>query len=106
RRIAVEVAGHVHHPLLPAWPNVLLGSAERLLGVGGGIFPAPIDRQGSNSLLPVGISLIVVALYLLTRPVVDRRLSSGRAAIGRRAAENRARDSLRRSGTGTPDYFA
>ena len=48
----------------------------------------------------------MVALYLLTRPVVDRRLSSGRAAMGRRAAELRARDIVRRHGTGTLDYFA
>jgi lysylphosphatidylglycerol synthetase-like protein (DUF2156 family) len=47
-----------------------------------------------------------VALYLLTRPVVDRSLSSGRAAVGRRAAELRARDIVRRHGTGTLDYFA
>ena len=31
--VAVEVAGRVHHHPLPAWPNVLLGSAERLVGV-------------------------------------------------------------------------
>jgi len=48
----------------------------------------------------------VVALYLLTRPVVDRQLSSGRAVMGRRAAELRARDIVRRHGTGTLDYFA
>jgi lysylphosphatidylglycerol synthetase-like protein (DUF2156 family) len=38
--------------------------------------------------------------------VVDRSLSSGRAAVGRRAAELRARDIVRRHGTGTLDYFA
>jgi lysylphosphatidylglycerol synthetase-like protein (DUF2156 family) len=85
---------------------VLLGSAERLVGVQSVEFPANIDRYVSISLLAVGISLIVVALYLLTRPVVDRRLSSGRAAMGRRAAELRARDIVRRHGTGTLDYFA
>ncbi|HEY1715349.1 MAG TPA: phosphatidylglycerol lysyltransferase domain-containing protein, partial [Solirubrobacteraceae bacterium] len=104
--IAVEVAGHVHHHPLPGWPDVLLGSAERLVGVEWVAFPQTIDRYASISLLAVGISLIVVALYLLTRPVVDRRLSSGRAAIGRRAAEIRARDIVRRHGTGTLDYFA
>ncbi len=104
--IAVEVAGHVHHHPLPAWPDVLLGSAERLVGVEWVTFPKTIDRFASISLLAVGISLIVVALYLLTRPVVDRRLSSGRAAMGRRAAELRARDIVRRHGTGTLDYFA
>ena len=85
---------------------MLLGSAERLVGVQWVAFPATIDRFASISLLAVGISLIVVALYLLTRPVVDRRLSSGRAAVGRRAAELRARDIVRRHGTGTLDYFA
>ena len=104
--VAVEVAGRVHHHPLPGWPHVLLGSAERLVGVQWVAFPATIDRYASISLLALGISLIVVALYLLTRPVVDRRLSSGRAAIGRRAAEIRARDIVRRHGTGTLDYFA
>ncbi|HXP33209.1 MAG TPA: phosphatidylglycerol lysyltransferase domain-containing protein, partial [Acidimicrobiales bacterium] len=104
--IAVEVAGRVHHHPLPGWPDVLLGSAERLVGVEWVAFPPNIDRYVSISLLAVGISLIVVALYLLTRPVVDRRLSSGRASVGRRAAELRARDIVRRHGTGTLDYFA
>ncbi len=103
---AVEVAGRVHHHPLPGWPEVLLGSAERLVGVDWIAFPPTINRYASISLLAVGLSLIVVALYLLTRPVVDRRLSSGRAAIGRRAAELRARDIVRRHGRGTLDYFA
>ncbi len=104
--VAVEVAGRVHHHLLPGWPDVLAGSAERLVGVQWVTFPPTIDRYASVSLLAVGFSLIVVALYLLTRPVVDRRLSSGRAHAGRRAAELRARDIVRRHGTGTLDYFA
>jgi len=101
----VEIAARVHHHRLPGWPDVLLGSGERLVGVRWVAFPTTIDRYTSISLLAVGISLIVVALYLLTRPVVDRRLSSGRPA-GRRAAELRARDIVRRHGTGTLDYFA
>ncbi len=104
--VGVEVASNVHHHPLPGWPKVLVGSAERLVGVQWVRFPPTIDRFASRSLLAVGISLIVVALYLLTRPVVDRSLSSGRAAVGRRAAELRARDIVRRHGTGTLDYFA
>ena len=104
--IGVEVAGNVHHHPLPGWPRVLVGSAERLVGVQWVKFPPTIDRFASRSLLAVGISLILVALYLLTRPVVDRSLSAGRAAVGRRAAELRARDIVRRHGTGTLDYFA
>ena len=104
--IGVELAGKVHHHPLPDWPHVMLGSAERLVGVRWVSFPSTIDRFATVSLLAVGISLIVVALYLLTRPVVDRQLSSGRAVMGRRAAELRARDIVRRHGTGTLDYFA
>ena len=104
--IGVELAGKVRHHPLPDWPHVMLGSAERLVGVRWVSFPSTIDRFATISLLAVGLSLIVVALYLLTRPVVDRQLSSGRAAIGRRAAELRARDIVRRHGTGTLDYFA
>jgi lysylphosphatidylglycerol synthetase-like protein (DUF2156 family) len=104
--LGVEVAGRVHHHQLPTWPRVLLGSAERLVGVQWIAFPSHINRFASTSLLAAGISLIVVALYLLTRPVVDRRLSTGRASVGRRAAELRARDIVRRHGTGTLDYFA
>jgi lysylphosphatidylglycerol synthetase-like protein (DUF2156 family) len=104
--VAVEVAGRVHHHPLPGWPSVLAGSAERLVGVKWIAFPTTIDRYASISLLAVGISLIVVALYLLTRPMVDRRLSEGRAGTARRAAELRARDIVRRHGTGTLDYFA
>ncbi len=104
--IGVQIAGHVHHHHLPSWPHVLLGSGERLVGIQWVHFPATIDRFASVTLLAVGISLIVVALYLLTRPVVDRSLSLGRAAVGRRAAELRARDIVRRHGTGTLDYFA
>ncbi len=104
--IGVELAGRVRHHPLPAWPSVLLGSAERLVGVQWISFPPHINRYASPSLLAVGISLIVVALFLLTRPVVDRRLSTGKASAGRRAAETRARDIVRRHGTGTLDYFA
>jgi lysylphosphatidylglycerol synthetase-like protein (DUF2156 family) len=104
--LAVEFAGRVRHHSLPGWPQVLLGSAERLIGIGDVHFPSHINHYASTTLLSVGLTLIVVSLYLLTRPVVDRRLSTGRAAVGRRAAEIRARDIVRRHGTGSLDYFA
>jgi lysylphosphatidylglycerol synthetase-like protein (DUF2156 family) len=104
--IGVEVAGRVHHHPLPGWPDVALGSVERLIGIQSIVFPAHINRYASWSLLAVGITLVVFALYVLTRPVVDRRLLTGRGAVGRRAAEIRARDIVRRHGTGTLDYFA
>jgi lysyl-tRNA synthetase class 2 len=57
-------------------------------------------------MLAVGLSVAVIALYLLTRPVVDRRLSERHSSAERRAAELRARDLVRRHGLGTLDYFA
>jgi lysylphosphatidylglycerol synthetase-like protein (DUF2156 family) len=104
--LGVELASRVHHHHLPAWPQVLLGSAERLVGIESVRFPVHVNRLASVSLLAVGLSLIVASLYLLTRPVVDRRLSIGRASVARRAAEARARDIVRRHGTGSLDYFA
>ena len=104
--VGVEVAGRVHHHPLPGWPDVLLGSVERLIGVQSIAFPPHINRYASWSLLAVGITLVVFALYVLTRPVVDRRILTGRGTVGRRAAEIRARDIVRRHGTGTLDYFA
>ena len=52
--VGVEVAGRVHHHPLPDWPHVLLGSAERLVGVQWVVFPKTIDRYASVSLLAVG----------------------------------------------------
>jgi len=104
--IVIEVTWHVRHHPIPSWPLVLAASGERLVGLSTIALPEHIDDWVSPSLLAVGVALVLVALYLLTRPVVDRRLSSGRAVPARYAAEIRARDIVRRHGTGTLDYFA
>lgn len=132
---AIELSGRVRHHVLPSWPHVLLGATERLVGLHAVPLPDAIDDWASPSLLAVGVALVVVTVYLLTRPVVDRRLSASalhsteeaaavqpgapdlesrhpphtarlREASARRAAEHRARDIVRRHGTGTLDYFA
>jgi lysyl-tRNA synthetase class 2 len=74
--------------------------AERFVGITTVPLPQRADRFLSAALLTIGLSLVVVTLFLLTRPVVDRRLTSGRAA------EFRARDIVRRHGSSTLDYFA
>jgi lysylphosphatidylglycerol synthetase-like protein (DUF2156 family) len=109
--VAIEVSGRVRHHPLPSWPLVIVATAERLVGLQTVTLPPTMNRWVSPSLLAVGIGLAVVTLYLLTRPVVDRQLStrgalSAHAAAARRAAEIRARDIVRRHGTGTLDYFA
>jgi lysylphosphatidylglycerol synthetase-like protein (DUF2156 family) len=121
-----EADGRLHHSVLPSWPLVLLAVTERLGGLHTVALPDAIGDWVSPGMLAVGVALAVVTLYLLTRPVVDRTLSSeeagshgssrphpeadesapARSGAGRRAAELRARDIVRRHGTGTLDYFA
>jgi len=73
---------------------------ERLAGIRTVPLPPRLDGFISPPLLAVGVALVVVAVVLATRPVVDRALSSGRAA------QLRAHDIVRRHGQGTLDYFA
>jgi len=82
------------------WWTALWAVAERFVGITTVPLPQRADRFLSPALLTIGLSLVVVTLFLLTRPVVDRRLTSGRAA------EFRARDIVRRHGSSTLDYFA
>jgi lysylphosphatidylglycerol synthetase-like protein (DUF2156 family) len=102
--LAVEIDGAVHRHVLPSWPVVLLAAAERLVGVQAIALPDGVDDWIAPSLLAVGIGLAVIVLALLTRPAVERRAAS--SAMSQRRAEHRARDIVRRHGTGTLDYFA
>ena len=104
--LAIELSGAFKHRTLPPWPEVLGATAERLIGLRTVPFPDNIDDWIYPSLLTVGIALAVIVVALLTRPVVDHRLSAGASAPRRRAAEVRARDLVRRHGAGTLDYFA
>ncbi len=88
-----------HHTQIPFW-TALWAVSERLVG----IRTIPLPRRADHFLAPalgaIGLTLVAIALFLITRPVVDRRLSSGRAA------EIRARDIVRRHGDSTLDYFS
>ena len=102
--LGVEAAARHHH--LPNIGVVIVACMERLVGQSDIALP---DRAGdfvNPTLLAIGVSLIISALYLLTRPVVDRRLSTSASSTERRLAELRARDIVRRHGRGTLDYFA
>jgi len=88
------------------WISVVQACVERLIGVERLTLP---DRAGdflSPTLFSLGIIVLIGGLYLLTRPVVDRRLSSHGSSADRRLAELRARDIVRRHGRGTLDFFA
>ena len=95
-----------HRSTLPPWPSVLLAVVERLVGLQSVVLPDRVDDFLYPSMLVVGVSVLLVTLYLATRPAVDRRLSEAGRPETRRLSERRARDIVTRSGRGTLDYFA
>jgi lysylphosphatidylglycerol synthetase-like protein (DUF2156 family) len=105
--IGVEAAARNNVSIeLPSWPTLLVACTERLVGFTAIALPDRVSDFVDVVLLTIGISLLVSAIYLLTRPVVDRRLSGSVSPAERRLAELRARDIVRRHGRGTLDYFA
>ena len=102
--LGIEASSGRYH--LPGYFTVLLGCVERLVGITAVPLPDRIGDFINPTLTTVGVALIVSALYLVTRPVVDRRLSSTTSSRERRLAELRAREIVRRHGRGTLDYFA
>ena len=99
-------AGARHHYVLPNFGVLLMACVERLVGQYNIFLPDNATDFVDPVLLTIGISLVVTALYVVTRPVVDRRLSTTGTSAERRVAELRARDIVRRHGRGTLDYFA
>jgi lysylphosphatidylglycerol synthetase-like protein (DUF2156 family) len=102
--VGIEVSSGRHH--LPAFGIVLMACLERFVGQTYIALPDGAEDFVDPAMLAVGISLFVSVLYLLTRPVVDRRLSTAGRSSERRLAELRAREIVRRHGRGTLDYFA
>jgi lysylphosphatidylglycerol synthetase-like protein (DUF2156 family) len=99
--VSIEAFTHMgHHRSNIPWWTALWAVSERLVGIKTIPLPQRADRFLAPTLLALGLSLVAVVLFLFTRPVVDRRLTSGRAA------EFRARDIVRRHGASTLDYFA
>ncbi|HWD95551.1 MAG TPA: phosphatidylglycerol lysyltransferase domain-containing protein, partial [Acidimicrobiales bacterium] len=102
--LGVEAMSHRHH--LPSLGVVIVACAERLVGQYNITLPDRVTDFINPTLLSIGVSLIVLAIFFLTRPVVDRRLSTSATSRERRLAELRAREIVRRHGHGTLDYFA
>ncbi len=86
-------------PRIALW-RVAEAVVERLVGVTYVALPDRLDDFLAPSLLAIGFAIAVVALILVTRPLVDRRRSAGGAAW------SAARDIVRRYGDGTLDYFS
>ncbi len=100
--ISVELFAHVgrhHHGSIPVL-TALWAVSERMVGVQTVPLPLRLNRFLAPTLLVIGVSVVAVALFLISRPVVDRRMTSGRGA------DFRARDIVRRHGHSTLDYFA
>jgi lysyl-tRNA synthetase class 2 len=91
---------------LPDFGVIFIACAERLVGIYSINLPDGVGDFIDPTLVTVGVCLLVSLLYLLTRPVVDRRLSQKGTNAERRIAELRAREIVRRHGRGTLDYFA
>ena len=100
--VSIELFTHIgrHNNQVLPWWTVFWAVSERFAGITTIDLPERADRFLAPALLTIGLCLVAVTLYLLTRPVVDRRMGSGRAA------EFRARDIVRRHGATTLDYFA
>jgi len=105
--LSLEVAArHNHAYVLPSFGAVLAACAERLVGIYATTLPDRPSDFINPVLLVIGVTLFVGILYVITRPVVDRRLSTSGNSAERHIAELRARDIVRRHGRGTLDYFA
>src|SRR5665213_2432945 len=102
--LGIEAASR-HNPL-HSLGVVIVACVERLLGQHDIALPDRVSDFCNPALLAIGVSLIVSALYLITRPVVDRGLSTSASNTERRLADLRARDIVRRHVRGTLDYFA
>jgi len=89
---------HRSLPFLIAWEAVV----GRLIGYHGIPLPSRVDDFLSPSLLAIGFALAVIALWLLTRPVVDHR----HHLVSYATAASRAKQLVASYGTGTLDYFA
>ena len=102
--LGLEASPARHH--LPSFGVLIVACFERLVGASNIALPDGTGDFINPVLLAIGSALLISALYLITRPVVDRRLSNHSSSTERRLAELRARDIVKRHGRGTLDYFA
>jgi lysylphosphatidylglycerol synthetase-like protein (DUF2156 family) len=80
--------------------QVFLGVAERLVGLSTVTFPTKVNRFLAPTLLGVGLALAVLAVLVVSRPLVDRRQRASRHS------DEQARRVVGVHGGGTLDYFA
>lgn len=85
------------------WPDALLASLQRMVGIRNVALPRAVDRFFTPTMVVAAIGLALAAVVLIFRPVVaSRRRATHDTAHGLA----RARDIVGRHGAGTLDYFA
>jgi lysylphosphatidylglycerol synthetase-like protein (DUF2156 family) len=95
-----------HHQRLPL-PRAFVAAAERMIGIRSIVLPDRMDDFVAPAMLTIAAGLGLAAAWLSFRPVVARRAhSSGGSGGGSGGGLARARDIVRRHGSGTLDYFA
>jgi lysylphosphatidylglycerol synthetase-like protein (DUF2156 family) len=90
---------------LPHPGTLIAALAERLVGITTIALPDAVADWVTPVIVTLGFSIIIATLYLLTRPVVDRRRHDD-GGPQREEEMQRARDLVARHGRGTLDYFA
>jgi lysylphosphatidylglycerol synthetase-like protein (DUF2156 family) len=99
--LTVELTQHSNPTGSAITPRLVAKAVvERLVGVQHVALPAAVNGFLAPALVAVGFAIAVLALWLVTRPLVDRRPPEGEAAWAA------ARDIIGRHGGGTLDYFA
>lgn len=110
--LGTRLARSRHHQRLPV-PQAFLATTERLIGLRNVALPDRLDDFFGPAMLAIAIGVGLAVAFLLSRPVVARRVGhagSGPVPRGGSAADARsmvaAREVVRRHGSGTLDYFA
>jgi lysylphosphatidylglycerol synthetase-like protein (DUF2156 family) len=105
--LGTRLARSRHHQRLPL-PRAYVAATERMIGLRTIKLPDRLDDFFAPSMLAIAIGLGLAVAYLVSRPVVARRVNAGLAfapAGGVKGLAS-AREVVRRHGSGTLDYFA
>jgi lysyl-tRNA synthetase class 2 len=97
----ISIRLHHRHVARIGWYQAFLATIERMVGVRHVVLPDRLDDFFAPAMFAVTTGLVVVAAWMVFRPVVARR-----SRVGHNWGLERARDVVRRHGSGTLDYFA
>ena len=96
-----SITMHRRHLESIGWGQAFVATVERMVGVRHVALPDPLDDFFAPAMVAVTAGLVLVAAWMVFRPVVARRSRAGTSG-----GLARARDVVNRYGAGTLDYFA